>query len=42
MSQPSFDAANESANAWDIRDEYSYRDFAEGEEELRKFLAARV
>ncbi|WP_327282103.1 DUF4158 domain-containing protein [Streptomyces sp. NBC_01205] len=27
---------------WEIRDEYGYRDFAAGEEELREFLAARV
>ncbi|MFF9346288.1 DUF4158 domain-containing protein [Streptomyces sp. NPDC014734] len=28
--------------AWDIHDEYGYRDFAAGEEELREFPAARV
>ncbi|MFJ4554255.1 DUF4158 domain-containing protein [Streptomyces sp. NPDC088817] len=29
-------------HAWEIRDEYGYRDFAAGEAELREFLAARV
>ena len=29
-------------HAWEIRDAYGYRDFAAGQEELRKFLAARV
>ncbi|WP_053800950.1 DUF4158 domain-containing protein [Streptomyces rimosus] len=29
-------------HAWEIRDEYGYRDFAAGEAELRGFLAARV
>ena len=29
-------------HAWEIRDEYGYRDFAAGEEELREFLVARV
>ncbi|MFJ9675259.1 DUF4158 domain-containing protein [Streptomyces sp. NPDC101221] len=29
-------------HAWEIRDQYGYRDFAAGEEELREFLVARV
>lgn len=29
-------------HAWEIRDTYSYRDFAAGDAQLREFLAARV
>ena len=29
-------------HAWEIRDTYGYRDFADGESDLREFLAARV
>lgn len=29
-------------HAWEIRDQYGYRDFAAGEKELREVLAARV
>lgn len=42
MSQPSFDGANESANAREIRENYDYRNFVEDKDDLWEFLAARV
>jgi len=41
---PGYAARRQTAyeHAWEIRDTYGYREFADGEGELREFLAARV
>ena len=41
---PGYAARRQTAyeHAWEIRDTYGYREFADGEDELREFLAARV